>query len=78
MRDGGVILVGMGVIPALGHLVEAVPQFVLGGADMTLSITGRNLTGEVHEEFQVYERGRNNVDRYPRGQVFSVSLTAEY
>ena len=33
---GGVILVGMGVIPALGHLVEAVPQFVLGGAGVVM------------------------------------------
>ncbi len=53
-------------------------QVELGGANMTLGVSGRNLTGEVHDEFQVYARGRNNVDRYPRGQVFSVSLTADY
>ncbi len=53
-------------------------MFEFGGADMTLAFTGRNLTGEVHDEFQIYQRGQNNVDRYPRGQVFSVSLTADY
>lgn len=53
-------------------------MFEFGGADMTLAFTGRNLTGEVHDEFQIYDRGQNNVDRYPRGQVFSVSLTADY
>jgi outer membrane receptor protein involved in Fe transport len=52
--------------------------FTVGDTDLTLGLSGRNLTGEVHDEFQIYERGRNNVDRYPRGQTFSVSLTAEY
>ncbi len=33
---GGVILVVMGLIPALGALVEAVPQFVLGGAGIVM------------------------------------------
>jgi len=33
---GGVILVMMGLIPALGQLVEAVPQFVLGGAGIVM------------------------------------------
>lgn len=53
-------------------------QFQWDGTDVTLTAAGRNLTGEVHDEYQVYARGRNNVDRYPRGQVFTVSLTAEY
>jgi outer membrane receptor protein involved in Fe transport len=53
-------------------------EFTLGDTALTLGLAGRNLTGEVHEEFQIYDRGRNNVDRYPRGQTFSVSLTAEY
>jgi uric acid transporter len=33
---GGVILIIMGLIPALGALVEAVPQFVLGGAGVVM------------------------------------------
>jgi NCS2 family nucleobase:cation symporter-2 len=33
---GGVILMVMGLIPALGALVEAVPQFVLGGAGIVM------------------------------------------
>jgi outer membrane receptor protein involved in Fe transport len=53
-------------------------DFELGGTNVTLGLTGRNLTGEVHDEFQIYARGQNNVDRYPRGQTFSASLTAKY
>lgn len=53
-------------------------DFVLGGREMTLGVSGRNLTGEVYQEFQEYERGVNNVDRYARGQSYSVSLTAKY
>jgi NCS2 family nucleobase:cation symporter-2 len=33
---GGVILIIMGLIPALGALVEAIPQFVLGGAGVVM------------------------------------------
>src|SRR5262249_958007 len=33
---GGVILMIMGLVPALGALVEAVPQFVLGGAGIVM------------------------------------------
>jgi NCS2 family nucleobase:cation symporter-2 len=33
---GGVLLIVMGLIPALGQLVEAVPQFVLGGAGIVM------------------------------------------
>jgi uric acid transporter len=33
---GGVILIVLGLIPALGALVEAVPQFVLGGAGIVM------------------------------------------
>jgi NCS2 family nucleobase:cation symporter-2 len=33
---GGVILLVMGLVPALGALVEAVPQFVLGGAGIVM------------------------------------------
>ena len=53
-------------------------EFEINGAYMTLNLAGRNLTGTVHEEYQVYDRGRNNVDRYPRGQTFTVSLTTAY
>ncbi|HEX5005900.1 MAG TPA: TonB-dependent receptor [Hyphomonadaceae bacterium] len=53
-------------------------DFEFNGTNMTLNLAGRNLTGTVHEEYQLYERGRNDVDRYPRGQVFTASITAEY
>lgn len=49
-----------------------------GENDMTLTLAGRNLGGAVYEEYQIYDRGRNEVDRYPRGQVFSASLAAEF
>lgn len=53
-------------------------QFTMGGTDFTLGLAGRNLTGEVHDEFQEYARGRNNVDRYARGQTFTASITADF
>ena len=49
-----------------------------GENDLTLTLAGRNLGGAVYEEYQTYARGRNEVDRYPRGQVFSASLAAEF
>ncbi len=53
-------------------------SFEIAGREFTLGLNGRNLTGEVHDEYQVYARGRNSVDRYARGQTFSVSLSADF
>jgi NCS2 family nucleobase:cation symporter-2 len=48
---GGVILVVLGLIPALAQLVEAVPQFVLGGAGIVMfgmvAATGIRILSEV-------------------------------
>jgi outer membrane receptor protein involved in Fe transport len=49
-----------------------------GENDLTLTLAGRNLGGAVYEEYQIYDRGRNEVDRYPRGQIFSASIAAEF
>jgi NCS2 family nucleobase:cation symporter-2 len=57
---GGVILVVMGLIPALGQLVEAVPQFVLGGAGIVMfgmvAATGIRILAEVD-----YKSSRHNL-----------------
>jgi outer membrane receptor protein involved in Fe transport len=53
-------------------------DFTVGQQDFTLGVSGRNLLGEDNEEFQIFPRGRNEVNTYDRGQSFSVSLTAKY
>jgi len=57
---GGVILMIMGLIPALGALVEAVPQFVLGGAGIVMfgmvAATGVRILAEVD-----YKSSRHNL-----------------
>jgi len=57
---GGIILVVMGLIPALGALVEAVPEFVLGGAGIVMfgmvAATGVRILSEVD-----YRGGRHNL-----------------
>ncbi len=50
----------------------------VGGADFTLGVSGRNLLGEGHEEYQNSALGRTEVNTYDRGQSFSVSLTAKF
>jgi len=57
---GGAILVVMGLIPKLGALVEAVPQFVLGGAGIVMfgmvAATGIRILAAVD-----YRTNRNNL-----------------
>jgi NCS2 family nucleobase:cation symporter-2 len=57
---GGVILIVMGLIPALGALVEAVPQFVLGGAGIVMfgmvAATGIRILADVD-----YKTSRHNL-----------------
>ena len=57
---GGVILVAMGLVPALGALVEAVPQFVLGGAGIVMfgmvTATGIRILADVD-----YKTTRHNL-----------------
>ena len=57
---GGAILIVMGLIPALGQLVEAVPQFVLGGAGIVMfgmvAATGVRILAGVD-----YKTGRHNL-----------------
>ncbi|HTT09380.1 MAG TPA: nucleobase:cation symporter-2 family protein [Burkholderiaceae bacterium] len=57
---GGVILMIMGLIPALGALVEAVPQFVLGGAGIVMfgmvAATGVRILADVD-----YKSSRHNL-----------------
>jgi outer membrane receptor protein involved in Fe transport len=50
----------------------------LGGTDFTLGVSGRNLLGEDHEEYQNSSLGRTEVNTYDLGQSFSVSLTAKF
>ncbi len=57
---GGAILIVMGLIPALGQLVEAVPQFVLGGAGIVMfgmvAATGIRILSDVD-----YKTSRHNL-----------------
>jgi xanthine permease len=57
---GGLILIIMGLIPALGAIVEAVPQFVLGGAGIVMfgmvAATGIRILADVD-----YTRNRHNL-----------------
>jgi NCS2 family nucleobase:cation symporter-2 len=57
---GGVILIIMGLIPALGALVEAIPQFVLGGAGIVMfgmvAATGIRILADVD-----YKTNRHNL-----------------
>jgi NCS2 family nucleobase:cation symporter-2 len=57
---GGAILIVMGLIPSLGALVEAVPQFVLGGAGIVMfgmvAATGVRILSDVD-----YKSSRHNL-----------------
>jgi outer membrane receptor protein involved in Fe transport len=53
--------------------------FNLGGRDMTLTLSGRNLLGEEHVEYQSSETlGRTDYNTYARGETFSVSLSSRF
>lgn len=53
-------------------------DFKIGEQEFTFGASGRNLLGTKNEEFQTYQRGRNEVNTYDRGTSISVSLTARY
>ena len=57
---GGVVLIVMGLIPAMGAVVEAIPQFVLGGAGIVMfgmvAATGIRILADVD-----YKTSRNNL-----------------
>jgi outer membrane receptor protein involved in Fe transport len=53
-------------------------DFKIGEQDFTLGVSGRNLLGTRYEEFQLYPRGRNDVNSYDKGSSISVSLSAKY
>ena len=57
---GGVIMIGLGLLPKMGALVEAIPQFVLGGAGLVMfgmvAATGIRILSTVD-----YKGNRNNL-----------------
>lgn len=50
----------------------------IGASDFTLGVSGRNLLGEDHEEYQNSALGRTEVNTYDRGRSLSLSLTAKF
>lgn len=68
------------VIESPGTNVDLVfkRDFSFAGAGFTFGLSGRNLLGTEHQEFQTYARGRNEVNTYDRGRSFSTSLTARF
>lgn len=75
---------GLGSLPAViedpGVNVDLVyrQNFTLAGTDLQLSLAGRNLLGERHEEFQNSALGRTELNSYDRGTTLSASLTAKF
>ena len=53
-------------------------EIQIGDRPVTLGLSGRNLTGEVHEEYRTFGADRTFADRYPRGQTLSVSLSTDF
>ena len=53
-------------------------EIQIGDRPVTLGLSGRNLTGEVHEEYRTFGTDRTFADRYPRGQTLSVSLSTDF
>lgn len=53
--------------------------FMFRDNEMTLTLSGRNLLGEEHAEYQYSEgAGRTEYNTYDRGQSFSVSLSTRF
>lgn len=50
----------------------------LGGVDFELKLEGRNLTGTRYREFQQFEAGAVEINRYRLGRVFSAGLSAKF
>lgn len=53
-------------------------DFTLGGRDMTFGLSGRNLLGEEHREYQETGADDLDVNTFDRGRSFSASLTARF
>jgi len=55
-------------------------NFVFADKDFTLSLSGRNLLAEQHQEFQLNggTLGRTEFNTYDRGTNFSASLSATF
>lgn len=54
-------------------------NFSIGGSDMTLGLSGRNLLQTEYSEYQnTPGLGRTDVNTYDRGASYSVSLTAKF
>lgn len=53
-------------------------NFTVNGQDFTFGLSGRNLLGEQHQEYQESDIGRVDFNTYDRGQTFSASLTAKF
>ncbi|MBB5518763.1 TonB-dependent receptor domain-containing protein [Amphiplicatus metriothermophilus] len=71
------------VIEKPGIQLDVVYRYdiALFGADATIGLAARNLTGTRHEEFQLSnatESGRTEFDTYDRGRSLSASLTARF
>lgn len=50
----------------------------LGGVDFELKLEGRNLTGTRYREFQQFEAGTVEINRYRLGRVFTAGLSAKF
>jgi TonB-dependent receptor len=72
---------GLGSVPSViekpGTNIDLVLKhdFTIGGNDLSLSLSGRNLLAEDNQEFQLSNIGRTESNTYKRGRSFSVSLT---
>ncbi len=53
-------------------------DFTVGGREMTFGLSGRNLLGEEHREYQETGDGDFDVNTFDRGRSFSASLTARF
>ncbi|MBI1251664.1 MAG: outer membrane beta-barrel protein [Alphaproteobacteria bacterium] len=75
---------GLGSVPSVlerpGTQLDLVYRrnFTVGGTDMTLGLSGRNLLDENYEEVQNSALGETNVNTYDRGMSFSASLSAKF
>jgi outer membrane receptor protein involved in Fe transport len=74
-------VVGLGdVIEDPGVQLDVVYRrtFSVGGSELTLGVSGRNLLDEKHVETLNTPRGELDFNSFDRGQSFSVSLTSKF
>jgi TonB-dependent receptor len=82
--DERILRRGIGSVPSVqdrpGVNVDLVYRrtFDVNGAEFTLGVSGRNLLDEQHEEFQMSDLGRTDVNTYDRGRSFSLSLGTKF